>query len=233
MPAGLEIINDFGTYLIDDTHFALTLVEKGTINSISSLAFWQQTSGDPPEGSDSNLVYFLVPYVGVSPLVAVRGPAGVPVFPIKHYGDQASGQQRAAFFCVGNTARVLEYWIFDRVPVASPLPTFGLVVRNAAGLVTYHSDAKAMRIEALLTLGQATANTAFATQAARSYAVAFNAPHLGEYAPANTRGQQLGVELSPGAVQGFIRPGNWWFSTPVAQARATVAPAFLLDVTDY
>lgn len=238
MPAGFQSFNDYGSVLIDDTDFNLVLVAKGTANTgnISPGIGTDPASGGGEGGSgvDSNFAYVGVQYTGTSPVIVVRGPSGVPIFPLDVYQNgTADTLHTAMFFFQGTTARTIEYWIFDRVPTNDPLPTFGLVVRNEAGQVTYHSDAKAARVDALLQLTQGNANAAVATDPARSYGVAFGAPDKGGYYDGTFptgRGKKLGVEIVPGAAQLYIRPGNYWNRQGSGGGNGV---ALLVDVTNY
>lgn len=149
MPAGLQVLNNFGTLLIDDTSANMTFASRGAATTI-----------DP--GPDF-----------AQKLVAVPSPAATPAYAIRHASVPVMlvGASPAGFIVASHlqTASV-EWYKFDGPP--PPVSNYGLQVRDAAGRLMFDSNRKVARVHDVVPLSLANNYTATRTYTAgRTYAV--------------------------------------------------------------
>lgn len=123
MAAGVKIVNDWGTLLIDDTFPTLVVRGSGAIN-IGSEGF---TSIGNQMGN------------GVGTF-ALRSTSLVGIVYMNY-----SEPFPAGYYIFGPPGAYVEYWVFD-VPV-NPVSNFGLIVRNSAGQLMFDALSKFMRVQ--------------------------------------------------------------------------------------
>lgn len=123
MPAGIKIINDSGTILIDDTFPTLVVRAKGVAT----------IGGDGSVNIGSPLG------AGVPLTIALRcsSVVGVKYFP---YIEGYSG----GHYLFGSPGATVEWWAFD-VPV-NPVANYGLIVRNSAGQLMFDALSQFLRV---------------------------------------------------------------------------------------
>lgn len=118
MPAGIKIINDFGTILIDDTYPTLCVLAQGS----STL--------------DGNGSAFIGNYGGK---VAVRSSAYVG----HQYFNYVEGYAQGIYL-FGPPGASVEWWVYAQ-PQGTP-SSFGLLIRNGANEVMFDAGKKAARV---------------------------------------------------------------------------------------
>ncbi|WP_434212775.1 hypothetical protein [[Pseudomonas] boreopolis] len=144
MPAGLKIINDAGTILIDDAFPVPVLRDKGdAIFPASGYIYLGSRTGQ----------------------VALRCTS-VASYSFFNQTDPFS----AGLYLFGMPGTMVTWYLFDEP--AEPASNFGLVIRNAAGKLMYDAGAKPMRVVNLRSSGvRAGWQGAVNLDGARTYAV--------------------------------------------------------------
>lgn len=121
MTAGIKIINDWGTVLIDDAFPTLAMLAQGTVTLDS-------------EGSR---------YIGNhAGSVAVRSTAVVG----SQYYNQIDGYP-AGLYLFGPPGAVVQWYVY--APPQEPPSSFGLIIRDSAGRLMFDAGRKAARVAGL------------------------------------------------------------------------------------
>lgn len=121
MTAGIKIINDWGTVLVDDTFPTLAMLAQGTTTLDS-------------EGSR---------YIGNhSGTVALRSTSVVGY----QYFNEIDGYPRGLFL-FGPPGAVVEWYVY--APPQEPPSNFGLIIRDGTGRLTFDAGRKAARVAGL------------------------------------------------------------------------------------
>ncbi|WP_247308179.1 hypothetical protein [Ralstonia pseudosolanacearum] len=201
MPAGLQIWNDAGTVLIDDTHANLAVAARGVVaTSAAGMGVYQI-------GSRA-----VVSYTGdtrATPLIAFACPAGF----VGVYLSSLSGSTYTWRFITEQPAGTeIKYWVFDRAPASSG--SYGFQVFDAAGNLTFDSSRQQARIVGIT-------GGIFEIPAGRIYAVAVQ--RIG-YAvrvyPASEGGRTFEYDIDVGAAHvqsGRIVVGEVGASSQIVQ----------------
>ena len=128
MPAGIEIINDHGSVLIDDTDFNLALRSKGS-------ATFPNSGAPPTNFATVTLSSLTSPIFAYYPIVQ-DAPSGIR----SHLDSFNAGVVTMRISAPEAGPCTFEWFCFDR-PIESA-ETFGLKVFNAAGELTFDSNLK-------------------------------------------------------------------------------------------
>ena len=152
MAYGAKFVNDSGTIQIDDTFQNYELKTAGTISV-------------PAYGS-----YGTVTYTGsTKAIIAIRPQNGFGVVIRSVVYNSGTGIKTWRFWT--DTACNLDYYIFDVPDQTTPLPTYGMVLRDAAGQITFRSDKKYMRVAGMHSILSNTGSFSQQYDGSKSYAV--------------------------------------------------------------
>lgn len=152
MSFGAKFINDSNTIQVDDTFQNYELKTSGTISV-------------PAYGS-----YGTITYTGsTKAIVAIRPQDGYGVAICSVVYNSSTGVKTWRFWT--NTACSLDYYIFDAPDQSTPLPTYGLVLRDTAGTITFRSDKKYMRVVGMHSILSSTGSFSQQYDTSKSYAV--------------------------------------------------------------
>ncbi|WMJ71325.1 hypothetical protein [Stenotrophomonas sp. 24(2023)] len=128
MTAGIKIINDWGTVLIDDTFPTLAMVAQGTSTLVRS------DNVTDPGGSA---------YIGnYSGVVAVRSSSVAGY----QYFNEIDGYP-AGFYLFGPAGAVVQWYVY--APPQEPPSNVGLIIRDGAGRLMFDAGRKAARVAGL------------------------------------------------------------------------------------
>jgi hypothetical protein len=143
MPAGLQVINNFGTVSIDENWQNYGLIQK-TQAAITAYG----TS--PPNPAGYNGMLYQMSVAGTeSLLIACKASVLLPVM-LHSYFDGSTWTFNWLFLppLVATYSETVEFYIFDVLPVTG-FSNFGFEVFNAAGKRVFHSDCNPMRVAAI------------------------------------------------------------------------------------
>jgi len=152
MTYGTRFVNDSGTIQIDDTFQNYEFKTSGTISV--------------PIYAD----YGVVTYTGsAKAIIAIRPQSGFGIV-IRSVGyNNTTGVKTWQFWT--NTACTMDYYIFDVPDQLTELPAYGMVVRDAAGQITFRSDKKYMRVAGMHSILSDTGSFVQQYDSSKSYAV--------------------------------------------------------------
>lgn len=149
--AGLQIINDGGSFQIDQTYRNLCLREKGTIATTATLS------------SGSSYVSFNRTGL-TSPIIAVGGSATASV---QTYWDAANSRHGFLISVNGAIGTSVTFYIFD---VPKDLgATYGFQVRDASGVLLFDATQPPLRVRGFYPNQSASVSS---LAAGRTYAIA-------------------------------------------------------------
>lgn len=211
MDAGIQILNDGGSFQIDQTYRNLCLRQKGTAVTSANLV--------------SGYSYTSFNVTGLtSPIIAVGGPA---LAVAQTYWDAANSRHGFLISAAGAIGTSIPYYIFD-VPTETGA-TFGFQVRDASGALVFDAMQPPLRVRGFYTHQSASVSNLVA---GRSYAVAH--PVLGFRA---VTVETLFARLYATAVttNGFSLGFVNYSTIPASPVQTIVRLPTLLaiDVTDY
>jgi hypothetical protein len=137
MTAGLFLKNDFGGIQIDETYPSIGLVESGNL-TIAKINHnnWTDTGGSYEYGATVSIA-------GTFPLLALGGDYICGIKSTVNNGDGTWTFQVCAEKAANSQA--IPYYIFDNAKLIAD-EGCGLIVRNAAGELTFVSTQKPMRL---------------------------------------------------------------------------------------
>lgn len=216
MSYGFMVKNTFGSTQVDELYKNLCVVASGTINEASA------GSGNVLKGPT---------YTGTAPLIAFS----CSEFFVGVAETAVSGNTWTYYFRLpgqisGNFT--LRWWIFD-VPPSASLPSFGLVVRNSTGDITFRSDYNYLRISQILTPAWNLNVQTWTLAAGRTYAVimsgnVFASWYLGPEPPFNQ------LQICSTKINSNVISQQW---KAVANYPAPYAPMntsiLVVDMTNY
>lgn len=190
MAYGLQIYNDSGAVQIDQDYSNLTFVSKWTVNSMTASAFYT-FAGFEIGGAETDIVYFVVDYPTTQAVIVVKPPTGRDIAPVpltneaNSVNPPPSGYKRAIFCSTGSTATSITAYRFDTPSISGLSGSYGLAIRNSAGVLVYDSNRPVLRPKYLATLRGSTVGTTYALDGSRSYGFLFSNPTQGVYYPAS------------------------------------------------
>lgn len=157
MPAGFEVINDSGSYQVDQNYSNLIMRAKGTAT----------TSGYDGRCSRASVVV----NNGVCPLIAVQGSGYVGLDRVTRSGSQYT----FILYTAGGNGTSINYFVFDDYAHSSD--RFGIEIFNAAEETVFHSSDKQLRVADVITSNYYGMNNGYSVTlaAGRQYAVCFSA----------------------------------------------------------
>ena len=238
MTYGFKALNDYGAIQIDDTYTNLTLKQKGTATTTGSYS------------SGSLRFPILILDLTYTPIVAFQPPVGQLLF-INGLSssDLGGGTTRYIFQFVGWGDFTFNYFVFGPppTPTESPLPGYGLVVKDSNNVITYRSDQKYLNIAGLINSSSPTTGTTSDTYTSstmtsgRSYAIvgSLNASYASYVVDAYpifvTQYQYMGYfSLS----SSNVIVGGWRFTGSTNVSRGTPSQyntlqGLIIDVTNF
>ena len=137
MPYGMEIINDYGTILLDHSYNNLAMVSKGSVT----------TARDSPASED---VAIYSAYIGTALLSGERLAIACSTAFATFFCETD-----AVYVCTGGATAVVEWYRFG-TPAPSTTNNAGLRVYNASGQLTFDSNHNQARVHSSVTSEAAT-----------------------------------------------------------------------------
>jgi hypothetical protein len=139
MVAGLQIVNDYGTVQIDENYVCPSLVASGTLTCHTySHDNWTKAGGSDETGATLTVT-------GTQPIVALAGDYYASIKSTTQSGSSWTFEIRTE---PDAKDHAITYYVFDTV--LSDASGVGLIVRDAAGNITYSSNLKPMRMVDIL-----------------------------------------------------------------------------------
>lgn len=216
MAYGFLVKNTSGSTQVDELYKNLCVVASGTV-----------TQASPTSGA----VFVGPTYTGTAPLIAFScSELFVGVAETVVSGNTWTYHFRVPGWVSGSFT--IKWWIFD-VPPSASLPSFGLVVRNTSGDITFRSDYNYLRVSQILTPSWNLNVQTWTLTSGREYAIImsgniFASWNLGPEPPFNN------LQLCSAKINSNVISQQW---RTIANFYAPFAPVntsmLVVDVTNY